>query len=83
MLIKYASGLVREAILISIRGNRLSVAPRDSDELLEFKLVEGVWVSENCEPVTFDLTPGVLLTIGFQPGKHEVRSPLRRNQYVN
>lgn len=72
MLIKYASGLVQEGILISIQGNRLRVAPKNSDDVVEFKLVEGLWLSEDCEPVTFDLTPGLLLTIGFLPGKHEV-----------
>jgi len=83
MLIKYASGLVQEGILISIQGDRLRVAPKNSDDLVEFKFVEGIWLSEDCEPVTFDLTPGVLLTIGFMPGKHEtVRAP-RISEFVN
>ncbi|HEY1241374.1 MAG TPA: hypothetical protein VGF16_12505 [Bryobacteraceae bacterium] len=82
MLIKYASGLVQEGILISIQGNRLRVAPKNSDDLVEFQLVEGLWLSEDCEPVTFDLTPGVLLTIGFLPGKHEL-VPAVPTPYVN
>lgn len=81
MLIKYASGLIQEGILISIQGNRLRVAPKNSDDVVEFKLVEGLWLTEDCEPVTFDLTPAVLLTIGFLPGKHEVASPTPK--YVN
>jgi hypothetical protein len=83
MLIKYASGLILEGILISIQGNCLRIAPKDSDDLLEFTFMQGVWVSEQGEPVTFDLTPGVLLTIGFMPGKHEVAAPSRRREYVN
>src|SRR5579883_2708621 len=33
MLIKYASGLVLEGMLISLRGSQLRVAPKDSDDL--------------------------------------------------
>lgn len=83
MLIKYASGLVQEGMLISLRGNRLRVAPKDSDDLLEFHLVEGIWLSEHCEPVTFDLTPGLLESIGFKPGAHQVIPVCRGSEYVN
>jgi hypothetical protein len=83
MLIKYASGLVQEGMLISLQGSRLRVAPKDSDDLLEFKLVEGIWLSEHCEPVTFDLTPGLLESIGFMPGAHDVIPIARGSEYVN
>ena len=83
MLIKYASGLVIEGMLISLRGSQLRVAPKDSDDLLEFSLVEGVWLSEHCEPVTFDLTPGLLESIGFLRGSHEVLPTARTSEYVN
>ena len=83
MLIIYASGLVQEAILISLRGTQLRVAPKDGDDLLEFNLVNGVWLSEHCEPVTFDLTLGVLESIGFKPGTHQVRAPSWTSAYVN
>lgn len=83
MLIKYASGLVQEGMLISLRGSRLRVAPKDSDDLLEFNLVEGIWLSEHCEPVTFDLTPGLLESIGFMRGSHEVIPTSRGREFVN
>jgi hypothetical protein len=83
MLIKYASGLVQEGMMISLRGSHLRVAPKDSDDLLEFTLVEGIWLSEHCEPVTFDLTPGLLESIGFMRGVHEVAPSTRGNEYVN
>ena len=83
MLIKYASGLVQEGLLISLRGSRLRVAPKDSDDLLEFNLVEGIWLSEHCEPVTFDLTPGLLESIGFMRGAHEVIPTSPGSEYVN
>lgn len=83
MLIKYANGIVQEGMLISLRGSQIRVAVKDSDDVLEFNLVEGIWLSEHCEPVTFDLTPGLLESIGFMPGSHEVMPALRGSGYVN
>ena len=83
MLIKYASGIVQEGMLISLRGSQLRVAPKDSDDVLEFNLVEGIWLSEHYEPVTFDMTPGLLESIGFMRGAHEVLPSSRGGEYVN
>ena len=83
MLIKYANGFVQEGMLISLRGSQLRVAPKDSDDVLEFNLVEGIWVSEHYEPVTFDMTPGLLESIGFMRGAHEVVPSSRSREYVN
>ena len=83
MLIKYASGMVQEGMLISLQGSRLRVAPKDSDDLLEFNLVEGIWLSEHYEPVTFDLTLGLLESIGFMRGAHQVMPTSRGSEYVN
>ena len=83
MLINYASGFVQEGMLISLRGNQLRVAPKDSDDVLEFNLVEGIWLSEHYEPVTFDMTPGLLESIGFMRGAHEVVPSSRGGEYVN
>lgn len=65
MLIKYANGSVLEGILVSLRGGQLRIATKNGDDLLEFNLVQGIWISEHCEPVTFDLTLGLLESIGF------------------
>ena len=65
MLIKYANGSVQEGVLVSLRGGQMRVATKNGDDLLEFNLVQGIWISEHCEPVTFDLTLGVLESIGF------------------
>ncbi|HLK49379.1 MAG TPA: hypothetical protein VKT49_14660 [Bryobacteraceae bacterium] len=83
MLIKYASGIVQEGMLISLRGSRLRVAAKDSDDVLEFNLVDGTWLSEHCEPVTFDLTLGLLESIGFMRGVHEVIPSAALTNYVN
>ena len=84
MLIKYLNGIVQEAMLVSVRGSQLRAAPKDSDDLLEFNLVEGIWISENCEPVTFDFTLGLLETIGFSRTKQPETLPSSKScDYVN
>ena len=84
MLIKYANGSLQEGMLVSLRGGQLRVATKDSDDLLEFNLVEGIWVSESCEPVTFDLTRGLLESIGFSPDKQpEILPTPKTCHYVN
>ena len=84
MLIKYASGSILEGVLVSLRGNQLRVAPKNGEDLLEFNLVEGIWVSEHCEPVTFDLTLGLMESIGFTRDEQpEYPAPSTRREYVN
>lgn len=84
MLIKYANGSMQEGVLVSLRGCQLRVATKDGDDLLEFNLVEGIWVSESCEPVTFDLTLGLLESIGFSRDKQpDLITAPKSCQYVN
>jgi len=84
MLIKYANGSVQEGVLVSLRGSQLRVATKDGDDLLEFTLVEGIWISESCEPVTFDMTLGLLEAIGFtRDAQPEVLPAAKGFQYVN
>jgi hypothetical protein len=63
MLIHYADGSRREAVLVSLIGAVMRVAVARVEDLWEFKLVDGVWVSDQCEAVSFEFPPGI--------GKHE------------
>ena len=84
MLIKYANGLIQEGLLVSLRGNQLRAATKNGDDLLEFTLVEGIWVSESCEPVTFDFTVDLLESIGFVRGTEQQIAPsTKSNRFVN
>ena len=84
MLIKYANGSALEAVLISLKGSQLRAATKDGDDLLEFNLVGGIWISENCEPVTFDLTLGLLESIGFTRDQQQHVLPVAKTcEYVN
>jgi len=52
MTILYPNGTVVEAILLSYQDDALRAAAPDSDDVLTFTRVHGVWISEEIEPVT-------------------------------
>ena len=51
MTIKYPDGTEVEAIVLSHRDDALRAAAPDSDEVLAFTRLNGVWISEDIEPV--------------------------------
>jgi hypothetical protein len=51
MTIRYSNGYTVDAILLAREGNSMRVAIREFDETVEFFEINGVWVSQNCEPV--------------------------------
>ena len=54
MLIKYSNGLVLQGMVLSF-GNRLvRVAIKDADDASEFRMINNVWVSEDCEIVRLE-----------------------------
>jgi hypothetical protein len=56
-----------QGILLSLRGNEMRVAVKDADDVAEFRLECGVWISECCEPVTFQFPTAVFEAIGIVP----------------
>lgn len=54
MTIQYRDGKMIEAALVARTENMLRVAPKGSDDALEFLNVNGTWVSEDCEPVRIE-----------------------------
>ncbi len=67
MLIRYQNGDLFEGVILSLHGGVLRVALKDGDDVTEFRLVNGVWLSDTCEPVTFDFTMAVLAAVGIVP----------------
>ena len=45
----------------------MRVALKDTDDVMEYKLVDQTWISEDCEPVTFEFPLGVFEAIGIMP----------------
>ncbi|HUI57239.1 MAG TPA: hypothetical protein VLY04_19825 [Bryobacteraceae bacterium] len=53
--------------MLALTGDQLRVALKDRDDVAEFRLVNGAWISEDCEPVTFEFPLGVFEAIGMMP----------------
>jgi hypothetical protein len=51
MTIRYSNGQTVEAILLSRTSNSMRAAMRGSEEVVEFFDINGIWVTEHCEPV--------------------------------
>ncbi len=51
MTIRHANGQATEAILLSHTGNTIRVMLKGAGDVAEFTEVNGIWVSEDCEPV--------------------------------
>ena len=54
ILIRYSNGLVLQGIVLSFGERVVRVAIKDADDAAEFHMMNGVWVSEDCEIVCFE-----------------------------
>jgi hypothetical protein len=54
ILINYRNGRVLQGIVLSFGDQLMRVAIKDSDDAAEFRLVNGSWVSEDCEIVRLE-----------------------------
>lgn len=54
MLIRYSNGWVQQGIVLSFGNQVVRVAIKDADDAAEFRLINGVWVSEDCEVVRLE-----------------------------
>jgi hypothetical protein len=75
MLIRYTDGTIRVGILLSLAGSTMRVAVRDEDDVAEFRLVSGRWISEDCEPVTFEFPLAAFQAAGIVPENAEPEIP--------
>ena len=51
VFIKYGNGRLLEGVVLSFGDRAIRVAIKDSDDAAEFRMVHGVWVSDDCEVV--------------------------------
>lgn len=51
LTIRYTKGITKESVLLSRTKELLRVAIEDCDDVTELRLLNGVWVTEDCEPV--------------------------------
>jgi hypothetical protein len=65
MLMHFVDGRVLAGILLSLKGNQMRVAVKDADDVMELQLVNDIWISECCEPVTFEFPTAVFHAVGI------------------
>jgi hypothetical protein len=52
--IRRTDGSTQDGVLLSLQGDTIRIAGKGCSDLLEYRLVHNVWVSEDCEVVTFE-----------------------------
>ncbi len=57
--IHYNNGRVLHGVVLAFGDRLVRVAAKDSDDAVEFRLVNQVWVSEDCEVVKLDFADQV------------------------
>jgi hypothetical protein len=51
LTIRYTNGITKESVLLSRTKELLRVAIEGGDDVTELRLLNGIWVTEDCEPV--------------------------------
>ncbi|HJZ97952.1 MAG TPA: hypothetical protein VKE70_15685 [Candidatus Solibacter sp.] len=54
ILVKYKNGRVLRGIALSLGDHKIRVAIQGSDDAVEYRMVSGAWISEDCEVVSFE-----------------------------
>jgi hypothetical protein len=67
ILVRTADGKKRAAVILALTGGVMRLALKDTDDVMEYRLVNQTWISEDCEPVTFEFPLGVFEAIGIMP----------------
>ncbi len=73
MLVRDSKGARQPAVILALTAGTLRVALRGGDDVEEYRLVNGTWVSTQCEPVTFEFPLGVFEAIGIMPPAAGIR----------
>jgi hypothetical protein len=64
--IKYEDGPQIEARILTLSGDTMRVALRDSDDAMELRLIAGTWFSEGLQPVSFEFPLATDLSMSLQ-----------------
>ena len=69
--IRRTDGSTQDGVLLSLQGDTVRIAGKGCSDLLEYRLIHNVWVSEDCEVVTFEfplaLSRGIPVNAAQQP----------------
>jgi hypothetical protein len=56
IFVKYHNGQTRQGVLLTLGGQSIRVALQGCDDVVEYRQINGRWISEDCEVVTFDFS---------------------------
>ena len=76
MLVRQNNGSSRYGLIVGLTGGIMRVALTDSEDVTEFKLIDGMWVSEECEVVSFEFPPGLARHDEFRQAVRKVIAPV-------
>src|SRR5262245_18880338 len=51
MTVRYIDGTTREAVLLSRTEDKIRLALKDREDIVELTRINGTWVTDDCEPV--------------------------------
>jgi hypothetical protein len=71
IVIRHTDGASQEGVLLSLQSDTMRIAGKGSEDVLEFRLIHGNWVSEDCDVVTFEFPLAVFEAIGMVPPKQD------------
>jgi hypothetical protein len=54
IFVRYKTGRKLQGVLLALGDQSIRIAIQGEDDAVQFRLVRGVWVSEDCEVVTFE-----------------------------
>jgi len=75
IVIRHSDGAAQDGVLLSLQGDAMRIAGKGSDDVLEFRLIHGKWVSEDCDVVTFEFPLAVFEAIGMTPAEQDFALP--------
>jgi hypothetical protein len=71
----YSNGRTLQGIVLAIGNGTIRVAVKDSCDAVEFRLINQVWVSEDCEVVTVEFTERIAVAASEQDDRFETMFP--------
>ena len=75
MWIRYTDGRVLAGIILALNGSMARVAIPNEDDVVEYRLVNDRWISQDCEPVTFEFPLAAFQAAGIVPENQQPELP--------
>ena len=69
--IHYSNGRVLQGVVLAFGDRVVRIAVKDSDDAVEYRLINQVWVSEDCEVVRMEFADGEYPVYAEETGEIE------------